>query len=246
MEEIEFWKEWTVDHRPAHSTYSWNTEGTADMQTAFGVLFVLSRLLCHSDSPAFCHPVLPPKSPLPPPLPAIAPVTLGYLADQNLSPSTQNIWKAPREICLKSSKNQELLQKINLGHKRRFAPFPTYTVRRHKLSTLLMMSWYGTSHLVISCHDMSVKTLNLTKPAPWGQMDTNSEFCPCIPASKRHWWPQHGGKWWKFLRVVNQRSTEWKYKGSDTRLPSNIAWKKIFQQLAFKGTSLAEALKKGD
>lgn len=209
MEEIEFWKEWTVDHRPAHSTYSWNTEGTAEMRTAFGVLFVLSRLLCHSDSPAFCYPVPPPKSPLPPPLPAIAPVTLGYLADQNLSPSTPNIWKAPREICLQKNKRRikNSCKKSTLAIRDLCALPHIHCLKTQIIYTSHDMSWYGTSHLVISCHDMSVKTLNLTKPAPWGKMDTNSEFCPCIPASKRHWWPQHGGKWWKFLQVVNLRST---------------------------------------
>ena len=166
---------------------------------------------------------------------------------QNLSSSTQNMWKAPREICLQKKRRIKNSCKKSTLAKRDLCTLPHIHCLRHKSSTLLMichdMSWYGTSHLVISCHDMSVKTLKLTKPAPWGKMDTNSEFCPCIPASKRHWWPQHGGKWWKFLQVVNLRSTEWKYKGSDTRIPSNIAGKKIFQQLA-EGTSLAEHLER--
>lgn len=225
----------TVDHRPAHSTYSWNTEGTAEMQTAFGVLFVLSRLLCHSDSPAFCYPVPPPKSPLPPPLPAIAPVTLGYLADQNLSPSTQNIWKAPREICLqKKTKNQELLQKINLGHKRLMHPSPhtMFEDTNHLHFSWYVMIWYLSSGHIMSwyvCKDPKIN--NQLLEVRWIHTPNSTHY---IPASKRHWWPQHGGRWWKFLQVVNLRSTEWKYKGSNTRVPSNIAWKKMSNSCTLK------------
>ena len=156
MEEIEFWKEWTVDHRPAHSTYSWNTEGTAEMRTAFGVLFVLSRLLCHSDSPAFCYPVPPPKSPLPPPFPAIAPVTLGYLAAK--------IYHLQHKICgklhgkyvyKKKTKNQELLQKINLGQKRLMHPSPHTLFEAQIIYTSHDMSWYVMIWYLSSGHIMS-------------------------------------------------------------------------------------------
>lgn len=173
MEEIEFWKEWTVDsvdHKPAYSTYSSNTQGTAEMR-------FLHLEYCS------CCPDVPLRFPYLPRLPrSTSEISFATsfawhcTSDLRIScrPKSINIkyLEAPREIRLKETQRTKNSCKKSTLAIRDLCTNPPHTMLED--TNCLHFSWYVTIWYLWSGHIMSwyvCKNLEINKSAPWVKMD---------------------------------------------------------------------------